>query len=215
MKGAKELADEIRDTIATATHECSLIGALKDARAFLAAIDSAVPGEVKRIQRRFDLYGMCDADAKALLAIVQRQEGEIAALKQEHFAATLAIEQTLHEMEQRSDAARAEVERLQALVDEFKAASMLDVNGDPDGVTPRLLEGHVTALQTEVDRLKTERTTLAQENARLINEVGVLDATAREQRQRAEVLARGIAAYRVGGFTAGQVWENGEGKAVQ
>jgi len=57
--------------------------------------------------------------------------------------------------------------------------------------------------------------TLAQENARLINEVGELDATARELRHRAEVLARGIAAYRTGGYTAAQVWENEEGKAVQ
>ena len=66
----------------------------------------------------------------------------------------------------------------------------------------------------EIDRLQTERAALAQENARLTNEVGTLDAIAREQRQRAEVLARGIAAYRSGSFTLAQVWENEEGKAV-
>lgn len=32
--------------------------------------------------------------------------------------------------------------------------------------------------------------------------------------ERARVLANGIAAYRTGGYTAAQVWENGEGKAV-
>jgi hypothetical protein len=34
----------------------------------------------------------------------------------------------------------------------------------------------VTSLQTEVERLRTERAALAQENARLINEVGELHA---------------------------------------
>ena len=56
---------------------------------------------------------------------------------------------------------------------------------------------------------------LAQENARLINEVGALDLAARELRHRAEVLARGIAAYRTGGYTQAQLWENEEGKAVK
>ena len=64
------------------------------------------------------------------------------------------------------------------------------------------------------EKMRAQVSALAQENARLINEVGLLDATAREQRQRAEVLARGIAAYRSGGYTQGQLWENEEGKAV-
>jgi precorrin-6x reductase len=68
------------------------------------------------------------------------------------------------------------------------------------------------AARAEVERLKAERAALAQENARLINEVGALDLAAREQRQRAEVLARGLAAYRVGGYTQAQLWENEEGK---
>lgn len=53
---------------------------------------------------------------------------------------------------------------------------------------------------------------------RLRTETGVtilrLRGEATEQRERAEMLARGLAAYRVGGYTAGQVWENGEGKTV-
>ena len=127
--------------------------------------------------------------------------GEIAALKQEYFAATLAIEQTLHDTEQRSDAARAEVERLKLEVAALRA--------ERDHLATTRMEA-----SAEIDRLQTERAALAQENARLINEVGTLDATAREQRQRAEVLARGIAAYRSGSFTLAQVWENEEGKAV-
>lgn len=115
MKGAKELAGILRHMRDHLSLDDIQKGILRESAAHLdrlAAIDSAATGEVGEIARRFDLYGMCDADAKALLAIVQRQAGEIAALKQEHFAATLAIEQTLHDTEQRSDAARAEVEKL-------------------------------------------------------------------------------------------------------
>jgi hypothetical protein len=64
MKSAKGLADEIRDTIATATHECSLIGALKKARAFLDAIDSAMPGEVGEIAARDACCRNKEASAK-------------------------------------------------------------------------------------------------------------------------------------------------------
>ena len=181
----------------------------------LAAIDSAAPGEVGQIDRvhravesHRNVYGIQPRDAHdahrdrgILLTIVQRQAGEIAALKQEYFAATLAIEQTLHDTEQRSDAARAEVERLKLEVAALRA--------ERDHLATTRMEA-----SAEIDRLQTERAALAQENARLINEVGELDAAAREQRLRAEVLARGLAAYRSGGYTQGQLWENEEGKAV-
>lgn len=99
------------------------------------------------------------------------------------------------------DAARAEVERLKLEVAALRA--------ERDHLATTRMEA-----SAEIDRLQTERAALAQENARLTNEVGTLDAIAREQRQRAEVLARGIAAYRSGSFTLAQVWENEEGKAV-
>ena len=148
-----------------------------------------------------DIASPAHRDRATLLAIVQRQAGEIAALKQEYFAATLAIEQTLHDTEQRSDAARAEVERLKLEVAALRA--------ERDHLATTRMEA-----SAEIDRLQTERAALAQENARLINEVGELDAAAREQRLRAEVLARGLAAYRTGSFTLAQVWENEEGTAL-
>jgi chromosome segregation ATPase len=246
MKGAKELADQCRDE---AERQFGYFGAeerrsvLSDTIAHLdakAAIDSAVPEEVGEIRQRADapipLGGLTfreetqRKDLSKLLAIVQRQAGEMAALKQEHFAATLAIEQTLHETEQRSDAARAEVERLKADLqqtkDELSAAAhsarsyaeQMDMAIADKEATREASDRWQRKLHAEyavTEKLRAQVAALAQENARLINEVGELDATAREQRQRAEVLARGIAAYRTGSFTLAQVWENEEGKAVQ
>ena len=209
----------------------------------LAAIDSAAPGEVGQIDRvhravesHRNVYGIQPRDAHdahrdrgILLTIVQRQVGEIAALKHEHFAATIAIEQTLHETEQRSDAARAEVERLKADLqqtkDELSAAAhsarsyaeQMDMAIADKDATREASDRWQRKLHAEygvTEKMRAQVSALAQENARLINEVGLLDATAREQRQRAEVLARGIAAYRSGSFTLAQVWENEEGKAV-
>lgn len=201
MNEAKELADKIRNGVKDAAWCRVTNQTATDIAAHLdrlAAIDSAVPGDAKEIEYR---WGKSHGDICTLLAIVQRQVGEIAALKHEHFAATLAIEQTLHDTEQRSDAARAEVERLKLEVAALRA--------ERDHLATTRMEA-----SAEIDRLQTERAALAQENARLANEVGTLDATAREQRQRAEVLARGLAAYRSGGYTQGQLWENEEGKAV-
>ena len=218
MNEAKELADKIRNGVKDAAWCRVTNQTATDIAAHLdrlAAIDSATTGEVGQIDRvhravesHRNVYGIQPRDAHdahrdrgILLTIVQRQAGEIAALKQEYFAATLAIEQTLHDTEQRSDAARAEVERLKLEVAALRA--------ERDHLATTRMEA-----SAEIDRLQTERAALAQENARLINEVGELDAAAREQRLRAEVLARGIAAYRSGSFTLAQVWENEEGKAV-
>jgi len=194
MKGAKELAKYCREE---AERQFGYFGAEERRTALfgiaahldrLAAIDSAVTGEVGGIAKRcadlevasieteeqdeaFDRSKfLAPKDRATLLAIVQRQAGEMADLMRR------PAESRALRAEIERDAARAEVERLKDLVDEFKAATMLDVNGDPDGVTPRLLEGHVTALRTEIDRLQSERAALAQENARLINEVGELHA---------------------------------------
>ena len=176
-----------------------------------------------------DIASPAHRDRATLLAIVQRQVGEIAALKHEHFAATIAIEQTLHETEQRSDAARAEVERLKADLqqtkDELSAAAhsarsyaeQMDMAIADKDATREASDRWQRKLHAEygvTEKMRAQVSALAQENARLINEVGLLDATAREQRQRAEVLARGIAAYRSGSFTLAQVWENEEGTAL-
>lgn len=55
-----------------------------------------------------------------------------------------------------------ECDRLKELVDEFKAASMLDVGGDPDGVTPQLLEKHITALVQRAEVAERDLATLNQ-----------------------------------------------------
>jgi len=207
MKGAKELAEMLRARVGNAPtfpelamvrHADALAIAAHLDR--LAAIDSAVTGEVGDIaaahaehRSHFRCDQMPDSIVRmdTLLVIVQRQTGDSQA------ALNLA-----RGYEQERDAARAEVERLKLEVAALKA--------ERDHLATTRMES-----SAEIDRLQTEHIALAQENARLINEVGELDATAREQRQRAEVLARGLAAYRVGGFTAGQVWENEEGKAVK
>ena len=214
MNEAKELADKIRNGVKDAAWCRVTNQTATDIAAHLdrlVAIDSAVPDVVPAIEAWHlracggdtddDIASPAHRDRATLLTIVQRQAGEIAALKQEYFAATLAIEQTLHDTEQRSDAARAEVERLKLEVAALRA--------ERDHLATTRMEA-----SAEIDRLQTERAALAQENARLINEVGELDAAAREQRLRAEVLARGLAAYRTGSFTLAQVWENEEGKAV-
>lgn len=120
------------------------------------------------------------------------------------------------------DAARAEVERMkerdaQTVADGLAVLNKLtDVRCVLEKMREALSREEAAHLATlaELDEASAKAAALAQENARLINEVGTLDATAREQRQRAEVLARGIAAYRSGSFTLAQVWENEEGKAV-
>lgn len=124
------------------------------------------------------------------------------------------------------NAARAEVERLKERAARDDAGVTIHACPPTDsgimpccGRTPfEVMADRMTTKPEFVNcdrvRLQTERAALAQENARLINEVGTLDATAREQRQRAEVLARGVAAYRTGSYTLAQVWENEEGKAV-
>ena len=48
-----------------------------------------------------------------------------------------------------------QVEKQKQLIDAFKTASMLDVGGDPDGVTPELLERSISAYQAEIERLKS------------------------------------------------------------
>ena len=124
------------------------------------------------------------------------------------------------------NAARAEVERLKERAARDDAGVTIHACPPTDsgimpccGRTPfEVMADRMTTKPEFVNcdrvRLQTERAALAQENARLINEVGTLDATAREQRQRAEVLAQRVAAYRTGSYTLAQVWENEEGKAV-
>ena len=242
MNEAKELADKIRNGVKDAAWCRVTNQTATDIAAHLdrlVAIDSAVPDVVPAIEAWHlracggdtddDIASPAHRDRATLLAIVQRQVGEIAALKHEHFAATIAIEQTLHETEQRSDAARAEVERLKADLqqtkDELSAAAhsarsyaeQMDMAIADKDATREASDRWQRKLHAEygvTEKMRAQVSALAQENARLINEVGLLDATAREQRQRAEVLARGIAAYRSGSFTLAQVWENEEGKAV-
>lgn len=75
--------------------------------------------------------------------------------------------------------------------------------------------------QSEIQHLKAANASMAIEHARTLNEIGNAHAlqfktaqalAAAEEQVR--TLANGIQAYRVGGYTAAQVWENEHGKAV-
>ena len=227
MNEAKELADKIRNGVKDAAWCRVTNQTATDIAAHLdrlAAIDSATTGEVGEILGRYrkslegrahhDL-GQVHRDAGTLLAIVQRQACDAQA------ALNLA-----RGYEQERDSARAEVERLKERAARDDAGVTIHACPPTDsgimpccGRTPfEVMADRMTTKPEFVNcdrlRLQTERAALAQENARLINEVGELDAAAREQRLRAEVLARGLAAYRSGGYTQGQLWENEEGKAV-
>jgi hypothetical protein len=48
----------------------------------------------------------------------------------------------------------AEIAMLQQLVADFKAAAMLDVGSDPDGVTPAHVEREITKLRADVEALR-------------------------------------------------------------
>jgi len=133
MKGAKELADTAR----AMNHRAGFYFDVLPHLDRLAAIDSAVTGEVGGIAKRcadlevasieteeqdeaFDRSKfLAPKDRATLLAIVQRQAGEMADLMRR------PAESRALRAEIERDAARAEVERLKDLVDEFKAATML------------------------------------------------------------------------------------------
>lgn len=74
----------------------------------------------------------------------QRRKAIYDYLDQHPDAVTRQLSDVTGELEKELGEARALIER-------FKAAAMLDVNGDPEKVTPELAERHVTALQTEVE----------------------------------------------------------------
>ena len=230
MNEAKELADKIRNGVKDAAWCRVTNQTATDIAAHLdrlAAIDSATTGEVGEILGRYrkslegrehhDL-GQVHRDAGTLLAIVQRQACDAQA------ALNLA-----RGYEQERDSARAEVERLKADLqqtkDELSAAAhsarsyaeqmdMAIADKDATREASDRWQRKLHLRDSILCMVRAQVSALAQENARLINEVGELDAAAREQRLRAEVLARGIAAYRTGSFTLAQVWENEEGKAV-
>lgn len=84
-----------------------------------------------------------------------------------------------------ADAARAEVERLNAEVVAFKNAAMLEVNGDPDGITPAMVEANMHRYDMEVSNL-TERLRMANHG-----ETEALKMYGAEK-QRADRLAEGV-----------------------
>ena len=238
MKGAKELAEMLCCEVSHCVNVGAIVVSSADAQAIathldrLVAIDSAEPEEVREIAERLagvralpwtsqaEQY-LCDI--ATLLAIVQRQEGEIADMLRR------PAESRALRAETERDNARAEVERLKADLqqtkDELSAAAhsarsyaeQMDMAIADKDATREASDRWQRKLHAEygvTEKMRAQVSALAQENARLINEVGELDAAAREQRLRAEVLARGLAAYRSGGYTQGQLWENEEGKAV-
>jgi len=79
------------------------------------------------------------------------------------------------------------------LVDAFKAAALLDVGGDPGGVTPALVEAEITRLRKLVEDPRARRSAawadLQSTNARLVEKFTALETshTAEVARLRAEV----------------------------
>jgi hypothetical protein len=199
MKGAKELAEMLKRAADRYAEVCGLSLSQETARTIAdhldakAAIDSAVPGEVGEIQQRADeahLWDGCpparcdeaEKDRATLLAIVQRQAGEMADLMRR------PAESRALRAEIERDAARAEVERLKdrAAKDDAgvtihacppKGAGIMPCCGrTPFEVMADRMTTRPEFVNCDRVRLQTERAALAQENARLINEVGELHA---------------------------------------
>lgn len=150
-------------------------------------------------------------DRAALLAIVQRQAGEIAGYKDAEMVLTstanAAAESCVDAILER-DAARAEVERLKERCAKDDAGVTIhacpppgegmmpccgrppfEVMGDRMTRNPEHVNCDRERLQAEVEKLKSKRTAIATENARLTNEL------ARAQ-TRADVIAEGVRLYR-------------------
>lgn len=120
----KELASEIRDAVATATHPCSLLEPLQKARDFITAIDSATPEEARKIERRHAAYrpvrptenpiaALFVDDIRTLLAIVQQQAATIE--RQRTWSGSLQqADREIHELKESRDAAVAKAEELRA-----------------------------------------------------------------------------------------------------
>lgn len=180
MKGAKELADTLREFCVIESQDDGVaIIAHLDAK---AAIDSAELGEVETIKSRFD-GGMAGEnilqtvrDIGTLLAIVQRQAGEMIEKRRAHDATARHLEEACSMILKLRAEATEQRERA--------AESELNARGQKG----------LADLAMQVVATRTQELMVAEERAR--------------------VLANGVAAYRVGGYTAAQVWENGEGKSV-
>lgn len=232
----------------------------------LAAIDSAGLGVVGEIAARCaaGLAGenilQAVHDIKTLLAIVQRQAGDlvrateivderIAETEKWHakwkqvMAERVADQVEIERLQNVSERARAELDRLaeslrmmqhgetealKMIATEKQRADELAVDSGLANIRIRQLQDQLKACESS---LESSHAALLTANASILK----LRAEATEQRELAEkerefgnvahangqrlqrlvdVLSSGIAAYRDGGYTQAQLWENGEGKAV-
>lgn len=222
----------------------------------LAAIDSAATGEVGEIAARCaaglagDNILQAVQDIKALLAIVQRQAGEMAEARASLNGRCVDLQRCSEELTH----ARAEVERLKERAAKDDAGVTIhacppkgsgimpccgrtpfEVMGDRMSTKPEVVNCDRVRLLTEktesgltILRLHAEATEQremaaaselsAREHKGLADLAMQVVATRTQElmvaEERARALANGIAAYRAGGYTAAQVWENEEGKAV-
>lgn len=159
----------------------------------LHAIESATPEEVGQIERLHSakltrllieagpvIAKEADRDRATLLAIVQRQAGEIAELRA---MPALSMDAQLSAA---LSAARAEVERLKVALKnhtpELRAALAREETAHL--ATLAELDEVRAEWAAEVERLKTANQALAAENARLVNEVGDADQKLAQIRER-------------------------------
>lgn len=171
-------ADQARPVVEAVRDHLSLDdiqkGILRESAAHLdakAAIDSAMPGEVGEIQRKVTGIRALPWESQANALLVDLET--LLAIVQR-----LSVDLTT---------ARAEVERQTRIAAENAQASQICAAG-------------WDRASAEVERLKSEKTALAAENARLVNEHAAAMS-------RAEVLAEGVRRYRLGILQAVDEWE--------
>lgn len=227
MKGAKELADEVRDIAARqvgyvfADYARQMYEDIAAHLDRLSAIDSAVPGEVGGIQRAYEESG--ENWTKELLAIVQRQAGEIE--KQKRIAAENA---------QANQVACAGWDRANADLARLTDRLRTMQHGETEAL--KMMGAEKRRADELAAQLETERAEFTEFRRRLLRalkpvgiESGLLDielvaaanteaAQTKQElaalRDLAETLAKGISAYRWKSESVAAAWENEYGHTV-
>jgi chromosome segregation ATPase len=98
-----------------------------------------------------------------------------------------------HLCAERASAAANEqrVKGLEQLVCDFQASAMLDINGDPDGITPAHIEREVTALRSAVAALESQLAALTLSQQDSANKLAAVEKERDELRAEVERLRVG------------------------